>query len=214
MRLHKLPAARGAFAAGASAFAAALLLASWAAPARAQTATNRRDERRVEMETRQRALRSLSGINERPVRKQPDTRPSYQQVADDFQQLQLSNYSLSGALTPGAELDYKKVEEEAAEVRRRASRLKSALALPVQKGGQGEKKAAAAPSAAAAPGAEGLKAPVAALDALVKSFVWNPVFRNPGVLDAENSTRAGRELEEILRLSEQIREAARALGKR
>jgi hypothetical protein len=208
MRLHKLPAARRSFAAAASAFAAALLLACWAGPARAQTATNRRDERRVEMETRQRALRSLSGINERPVRKQPDTRPSYQQVAEDFQQLQLSNYSLSGALTAGSELDYKKVEEDAAEVRRRASRLKSALALPVQKGGQGEKKAAPAP------GAEGLKAAVAALDALVKSFVWNPVFRNPGVLDAENSTRAGRELEEILRLSEQVREAARALGKR
>jgi hypothetical protein len=34
------------------------------------------------------------------------------------------------------------------------------------------------------------------------------------VLDAESSTRAGRELEDILRLSERIKESARVLGRR
>jgi hypothetical protein len=161
------------------------------------------------MEARQRALRSLSGLNERPARKEPDTRPSYQQVAEDFEQLQLRNYQLSVAAAESeTPLDYDLVGGEAAEVRRRASRLKSALALPAVKGDQKQKKGEEPPTP------EGVRAAAASLDALVKSFVWNPVFRRPDVLDAENSAKAARDLEDILRLSEQVRKAAEALGKK
>lgn len=188
-------------------FAAAVLLLLWPAVSRAQSSPSRRDERRAEMETRQRELRSLSDVASRPAKKSPDRRPSYQQVAEDFEQLQLRNYQLSGAAEPGAQLDYRLIVEEAAEVRRRASRLKSNLALPAVKNEQRPKKGEEPPTP------EGVRAAIASLDGLVKSFVWNPVFRSPGVLDAENSSKAGRELEEILRLSEQIREAAKALAK-
>ena len=159
------------------------------------------------MEARQRALRTLSETLKKPPRKEPDTRPSYQQVAEDFQQLQLSNYNLAGSAEPGAKLDYGQITEEAAEVRRRASRLKATLALPSGKKDEKQKK----DEEALTP--EGVKAAITSLDALVKSFVWNPVFQKPDVLDAENSAKASRELEDILRLSEEIRRSAESLGK-
>lgn len=204
MKTHFIQVSRAALAAGV--YAAALLL-TCPGEARAQMAPSRRDERRADMESRQRALRSLSGLNAREAKKARAALPVYQQVAEDFQELQLSNYRLSGAAAAGAPLDYARVVEEASEVRRRASRLRAALALPAVKKEQkrSEGKGALTP--------EGVKAAVALLDALVNSFVWNPVFRKPDVLDVENSTKAGRELDEILRLSEQIKGAAEALGK-
>lgn len=201
MRLHVRQMSRGAV--FVSCAAAAVLLSC--AAARAQTPQQRRDAQRADMEARQRALRTLSDDLKKREKKAADTRPSYQQVAEDFQRLQLSNYNLSANAEPGAALDYAQVTEEAAEVRRRASRLKSTLALPAVKDDGDKRKKA---DEALAP--EGLKAAISSLDALVKSFVWNPVFHTPNVLDAENSSKASRELEEILRLSEQIRGAAEA----
>jgi hypothetical protein len=187
--------------------AAAILLSS-PAESRAQLISTRGDERRAEMEQRQRALRSLSRLLNKPPRTEKVRRPSYKEVAEDFQQLQVKNYELAGVLEPGAQLDYRKVEEEAGEVRQRAGRLKSALALPYAKDDVVGRKVEEALTA------ERMKAAIASLDKLVNSFAWNPVFHNPDVLDAENSTKAGRELEDILRLSEQIKESARVLGKR
>jgi hypothetical protein len=199
---------RAAAAASAStAVLAALLLAS-PPRARAQLISTRGDERRAEMEQRQRALRSLSRLLNKPDRKESVKRPTYKEVAEDFQQLQVRNYNLAGFLEPGAQFDYRLIEEEAGEVRHRASRLKSALALPYAKDDPDAKRAAEALTP------ERIKAAIASLDKLVNSFAWNPVFRNPDVLDAENSTRAGRELEDILSLSGQIKESARTLSKR
>lgn len=202
----KLHVRRLSLVAAAVPFAAALLFFA-PSPAHAQSAQQRRDAQRADMEARQRALRTLSDELKKRPKKEPDARPSYQQVAEDFEQLQLRNYNLSAAAEPGAALDYARIGEEAAEVRRRAARLKSTLALPAtKKDGKHE-------TVEASPTPEGLRAAVSSLDALVKSFVWNPVFQKPDVLDAEDSARAGRELEEILRLSEQVRSAAEALGK-
>ena len=187
-------------------FAAALCLSS-PSQTHAQL-VSAREERRTEMEQRQRALHSLSRLLNKPPKTEKVRRPSYKEVAEDFQQLQLRNYNLAGVLEPGARLDYRLIEEEAGEVRHRAGRLKSALALPFAKDDPEAKKVDEALTA------EGMKAAIASLDKLVNSFAWNPVFHNPDVLDAENSTRAGRELEEILRLSEQIKACARGQGKR
>ncbi len=60
---------------------------------------------------------------------------------------------------------------------------------------------------------EELKSAITSLDALVNSFVWNPVFRKPDIVDVKNSMKAGRELESILRMSEQIRRCAEAFAK-
>jgi len=186
---------------------AAILIPSWPAALHAQSPSTRRDDRRADMEERQRALHSLERIRSKSPRRRPDRRPSYQQVAEDFEQLQVRNYQLSVAAGPGPQLEYKRVREEAAEIKRLASRLRSALALPGEEKDQKQKR----DDETLTP--EGLRAAVVSLDALVKSFVWNPVFQKPDVVDLENSVKARRDLGEILRLSEQIRDAAEALVK-
>jgi len=195
---------------GASAFAAlfaAAALLSPPVPAGAQLISTRGDERRADMEQRQRALRSLSKLLNKPPRTEKVRRPTYKEVAEDFEQLQVRNYNLAGVLEPGAQFDYRKIEEEAGQVRHRAGRLKYALALPYAKEDAEAKKVEEALTP------ERMKSAIASLDKLVNSFAWNPVFHNPDVLDAENSSKAGRELEEILRLSEKIKDSARAAGK-
>jgi len=173
----------------------------------AQTAQAARDARRMEMEMRQRTLRDLDKMINKKRAKAPDARPAYDEVAEEFKQLQLVNYSLSGAADPKTPLDFARVRKESAEVRKRAARLKGYLSLPEAEDSHKPDEAAEIQTP------EALRAAVGRLDALVNSFAWNPVFQKPDVVDLEQSTKAGRDLAGIISLSEQIRRSAEELGK-
>jgi hypothetical protein len=193
-------------------FAAAALILISPGATRAQSPAQTREARRVEMETRQRDLWNLERAKRRPAER--DERPLYRQVSEDFEKLQLSSYNLSGAIASTAALDYELIRAEAAEIRKRAARLVTTLKLPApekeRKQKKGEPPAAAVVAAAVAPD---LKSAIVALESVVKSFVWNPVFQQSGVVDVQNSARAGRDLEDIIKLSEQVRKSAEAAGK-
>jgi hypothetical protein len=178
------------------------------AAARAQgSAQAARDARRAEMETRQRTLWDLEKLKKKGAAKTPDRRPLYTEVAEEFQQLQLVNYSLAGVADPKVALDYARIKKESAEVRKRAARLKSFLSLPEIEEPQKQESAAEVQTP------EALRSAVRRLDALVNSFVWNPVFQKPDVVDLEQSSKASRDLAGILGLSEQIRRSAEELAK-
>jgi hypothetical protein len=179
--------------------ASALVLTSPSAT-NAQATRAEREARRAEMQMRQWALRDTERLKAEPDSKARDARPAYTDVEQDFEQLQLVNYSLAGATAEGAALDYESIRKQAAEVGKRASRLKGYLSLPKVAEAQGRAAEALAP--------EGLKSAVASLDALVSSFAWNPVFRQPDVVDLEQSTKASRDLAGIISLSERIRRCA------
>ena len=183
------------------------LLPALARAQSSQSAQAAREARRMEMEMRQRALRDLNQmINKRPA-KAHDPRPDFNEVAEEFKQLQLVNYALAAVTDPRVTLDYARVRKESAEVRKRAARLKSYLSLPeVEAAGKQEK-------AVEIQTPEALRAAVGRLDALVNSFAWNPVFQRPDVVDLEQSTKAGRDLAGILSLSERIRKSAEELGR-
>lgn len=184
------------------------LLSPAAAPAQsARSAQAMRDARTNDLLLRQRALRELDKVKNKQPTRAPDTRPVYGEVAEEFKQLQVVNYSLAGVADPKVALDFARVRKESAEVRKRAARLKGYLSLP-------EVEDARQPDGAAEIGTpEALRAAVARLDALVNSFAWNPVFQKPGVVDLEQSSKAGRDLAGIIGLSEQIRKAAEDLSK-
>src|SRR5688500_11344952 len=193
-------------AARASLITAVIILSPSVAP-RAQSTPGARGARRVETDASPRAPRDLDRLVYKPPPRPRRVRPSFQEVAEDFKQLQLRNYSLSQAVGRGAQLDYTRIRAEAAEVKRRALRLKESLLLP-ETNGEREPEVGAE---IASP--EGLKSAAASLNAVVNSFVWNPVFQSPGVIDLEKSSKAGGDLEEIIRLSEQIRRRAEGFGK-
>lgn len=186
--------------------AAAFILVSPSA-LRAQTSRTERETRRTEMQMRQWALRNLEKLKDAPPTLRRDTRPAYSDVEQDFEQLQLVNYTLAGAAVEGVALDYELIKKHAAEVSKRASRLKTYLSLPEVEGPKTQGKGAGIQTA------EGLRAAVASLDALVNSFAWNPVFRQPNVVDLEQSSKASRDLAGIITLSEQIRKGAAELFK-
>ncbi len=167
---------------------------------KAQTTRAEREARRTDMQMRQWALRDLERLKAEPDSKARDTRPAYTDVEQDFEQLQLVNFSLAGAAVGGSALDYESIRKQAAEMGKRASRLKGYLSLPKVEGARGKPDETLTP--------EGLKSAVASLDALVKSFAWNPVFRQPDVVDLEQSTKASRDLAGIISLSERIRRCA------
>jgi hypothetical protein len=195
-------AARGALAA----FAFALTFLP-AAAQRAQSSQAARDARRTEMEMRQRTLWDLERMKRKTMRKAPDRRPVYSEVAEEFKQLQVVNYSLAGVADPKVALDFARVRKESAEVRKRAARLKAYLSLPEAEADGKQEKAAQIQTP------EALRSAVGTLDVLVNRFVWSPVFQQPDVVDLEQSLKAGRDLAGILSLSEQIRKGAEELAR-
>jgi hypothetical protein len=180
---------------------AALILLS-ASGLRAQTTATARDNARAEMQARQRALWELERMKGKLSKKPAEPRLAFEQIKDDFEQLQLLTYSLTGEM--GARLDYSQIKKASAEIKRRASRLKIKLSLADP--GKGEKAAKEGGEIAS----QDLKATINNLDDVVKSFVWSPVFQHPGVVDLKASQRASRDLELILKLSEQIHRLAEA----
>jgi hypothetical protein len=192
---------------------AAILVAafclSWPCQSSAQSTTTRREDRRAEMEARQRALHSVEGAAKRPPAKAADKRPVYREVAEDFEKLQLESYHISASAEPAAKPEYKQIEERAAEIKKRATRLKQALALP----GDDDDDEQTPRKTEEALTDESLKAAILSLNTTVKSFAWNPIFQKPDVVDLEQSAKASRDLKDILRLCERIRKAARALAK-
>ena len=196
--------ASAALAVSASAFV--LILVSPCA-LKAQTTRAEREARRNEVQMRQWALRNLEKLKEAPPEDRKVTRPAYEEVAQDFEQLQLVNYSLAGAAAKGATLDYELIKKNASEVRKRASRLKTNLLLPEVEDEQAQVKVVEEQTP------EALRSAVASLDALVKSFAWNPVFRQPNVVDLEQSSKAARDLAGIISLSERINRRATEMSK-
>lgn len=187
---------------------ALVALSQPAAPAQSsQSAQAARDARRADMLMRQRMLRDLEKMAGKQPSKAPDTRPAYDAVAEEFKQLQLVNYSLAGLSDPKADIDYSRVRKESAEVRKRAARLKGYLSLPEAADPQTPERGAELRTP------EALREAVGRLDALVNSFAWNPIFQKPGVVDLEQSTKAGRDLAGIISLSERIRRGADELAR-
>lgn len=184
-----------------------VLLAPAYAAAQTSSSSAARAAARAELELRQRMLWDLDKLNREKPARQPAARPAYSEVAEEFKQLQLVNYSLAGMTDPKVRLDYARVRKESAEVRKRAVRLKGYLSFPeAEADGKREK-----PAEIQTP--EALRAAVKRLDELVNSFAWNPVFQQPDVVDLEQSTKASRDLADIIILSEQIRRGAEELGK-
>ncbi len=191
------------------AFAALAFVALWASSARAQSTSSSaaRAAARADAEMRQRMLWDLDKLKKDKPSKPPDARPDYGEVAEEFKQLQLVNYSLAGLADPKSTLDFARVRKESAEVRKRAARLKGYLSLPEVEDAKKQDKAAEIQTP------EALRAAVGRLDELVNSFAWNPVFQNSDVVDLDLSMKASRDLAGIISLSEQIRKSAEELGK-
>lgn len=125
------------------------------------------------------------------------------QTEEDFTRILTLHNEIARALTAKQDLNYEFVSEATAEIKKRATRLQSTLALH--------------PAAEDTPIKE--KSDPAMKDSLIKlcneirSFVTNPIIENPNTIDAKQLVRARRDLESLIQLSGLIKKDADKLGK-
>jgi hypothetical protein len=132
------------------------------------------------------------------------------QLKHDFEQLQTIHNRMMTMTFSNNVLDYKLISEALTEIKKRASRLKSNLPLPAP---AEDKREAKSLKGWGEIDRGQLKPALLALDDLIMSFVTNPVFRKAEVIDIHQSSRARRDLEDIIKLSEKIKKSADALTK-
>jgi hypothetical protein len=131
------------------------------------------------------------------------------QIAEDFEKIQVINNKMMGATMRAVAPEYARIAETTAEVKMRANRMKDNLRLSKVDSNEGEKR----PGYKKAQDAEGMKASLLSLDGSIMSFIKNPIFKNPGVVDVEQAAKASRDLETIIELSNLINKDAQRLSK-
>jgi hypothetical protein len=133
---------------------------------------------------------------------------SIQQIKEDFRRLQVIRNEMVHNLLAGKPLDYKLVTGQVEETNKRATRLKTYL-VPTTPAGREEsdKKQVEFNSSE-------MKQALVRLCNLIFTFVDNPVIKNPGTNDAQQSTKASSDLMNIITLSDDIKRSADKLNKR
>ncbi|HEX6623176.1 MAG TPA: hypothetical protein VF064_05650 [Pyrinomonadaceae bacterium] len=189
--------------------AAALLAAAAATDAAAQQPPpNPADREAINRELRERS-RDLDTLEKTrlPPPERTGARLDLARVEEDHLRLQQAANGLHQAVAQGGALDLKAVAKSASEIRERAVRLGSALALP--KTEKEEKR----PKPAAIADDEGLRESLAALHELIYRFARSPVFTEASLVDAEHSAKARRDLDEIIALSGRVKKGCQELEK-
>ncbi len=212
------------------AVSAAFFAAFFAAPpllfAQGQSGGARRGVANVERMRHERSERMAQQIQRetlrdslRPNRASNSTenraaRAAFNQVSEDFSRMQVANLELLRATFPDnatalPPLDRERISRTMREINQRASRLRSYLRLPDRE----EREAAARPTQDIA-GDEQLRSSLLALNSLIESFVNNPMFRNPNIMeaDAQNPAKGRRDIDAIIELSRRIRQGAQRSG--
>lgn len=159
--------------------------------------------RRLEELNRQSAENERDSLNRerRGDTKKPEHSKQNQalkeQIKKDFEGIQAEYNKIVLNLKPDAEPSPDFIAETAGNIKEYAARLKTNLALPQLK----TEKEEAAPEA-------NFDTPRQSLRALCKhiyNFVTNPIFETPTGLDIELSTRAQKDLEAIIHISDKIK---------
>lgn len=157
-----------------------------------------RDQQRREMGLRRGKEEAGQPPDERAVK------AAARQLGEDFRRIQVIRNDVARALAAGGALDLARVSEQAAEVRKRALRMQSYLALRDPRDEEGRQQQAGT----AAPGEGQLRDALVRLCKRIDSFVANPRFKSPDVVNVEGNARAGRDLREIIALSSAVRDGA------
>jgi len=125
-----------------------------------------------------------------------------EQLSQDFKRIQIIRNDIAHALKVEGVLDYKRVSGQAAEVRKRALRMQTYLALR-DKEEEGKERADQAEY-----DEEGMKSALVNLCKRIDSFVANPRFTSPDVMNVGATAKAGRDLQEIIALSGAVHSSA------
>jgi hypothetical protein len=154
-----------------------------------------------DMEAREWALTHVSDEVNKHFKKEQVS--LFDQVRDDFTRLQLIHNKMMQVVFVEGKTDRKLIAATTAEINKRAIRLSENLVLPELD----EKTKNLKPGEAQ--NGSGLPAELLLLDHYIMSFVCNPLFKQPNVVDPQNALKARSDLTLIIRLSDQLKKNSR-----
>lgn len=169
-------------------------------------------DRNAKREDRQREMRekSLRSLDMRQVLQQRDQQridAAIKQIKEDFKQIQVIRNEMVHNLVANKPLDYKVISSEAAEINKRADRLKTFLMPPDAEVNDKNAKDHVEFTN------DEMKGALVQLCNRIASFIENPVLKSPGTVDVEQSTKAGGDLLTIIELSGNLKRSAERLNK-
>jgi hypothetical protein len=163
--------------------------------------------RQQQMSSREYQLRNFGTEPNRPLdRRQVEALMA--QTAEDFDRILTLHNQIARALSSDNQLDYHFVSEATAEIKKRASRVQSSLALRLSQEVAVDLEKAPQPSELP------VKDELIKLCQQIRSFVTNPSIANPNTINAEQMTKARKDLETVILLSGRIKKDADKLGRR
>ena len=139
-------------------------------------------------------------LSEGPRRRDPsERRRILAQIKDDFLRIQIVNDELRTFTSGSGEFNLETIAKSAAEIGKVARRLKDNLALPQVEiiGELAEPKTET--------GIEHLRLSLSVLSNSINAFVENPLFEKAGVVDAQLSLKALRDLQQVIAVSKQLK---------
>jgi hypothetical protein len=166
-----------------------------------------------ERQQREAQLRNAERVGASKVTDRRSADAAAAQLRDDFRNIQLLRNKIVRHLKSDRPLDYKFIADETGEINKRAGRLKTHLlrAAPGSEKTEGEKKRQEPQQLEI--GDRQMPGALVTMCERIDAFTESPVFKVPDVIDLKESDKAGRDLRDIIQLSESIRKAAEKLNK-
>lgn len=167
-------------------------------------------DRRIDHMSRQReqhdrdTLRRPDGEPHNPIDRKP-SQAAIIEIKQDFERIQEVYNEIVLAMSGDRAPQYGQILDATAEIKKCANRLRKNLALPAPDN-RGDREQGVDLK-------EGeIKASLRRLCLHIANFVTNPVFETLVVVDVEQSNKAGRDLEEIIGLSDLVWRSTKSLG--
>jgi len=192
---------------------ALILLLLFAAPVFCQTAPgspppiDRRNNadriRQQDMSRREWELRNFGSEPGSP-KDERQLKALMEQTQEDFTRILTLHNEIARAISSKQDFNYEFVSEATAEIKKRATRVQSSLALGLSADEEPIKEKSDPE----------LKDSLIKLCKEIRSFVTNPTIENPNTVDATQLTRARRDLESLIQLSGLIKKDADKLNKK
>ena len=157
--------------------------------------------RQQEMSTREWQLRNFGTTPGQPMdRRQLEARMA--QTEEDFNRILTLHNEIARAVTSNNAIDYRFVSDATAEIKKRAGRVQSTLALHLA-ADDGEVTEKLEDS-----NGSQMKDALIKLCRQIRSFVTNPMIENPNTVDAQQLAKARRDLASVIQLSGLIKKDA------
>ena len=160
-----------------------------------------------ERQQREAQLRSAEMVGPGRKAETRDFEAGAKQMREDFKAIQVMRNNLARHLLSEKPLDYRFIATETEAINKRANRLQAHL---TRESVEAEKKEE---NKALELGEHQMKGALVAMCKRIDSFIENPVFKIPDVVDAPQSAKAGSDLRDIILLSGGIVKLAEKLNK-